>query len=287
MPKLKAGFVPAALLIALLLPAAGRAAVQKYDVEISVRERIARDVSLESATLVFILDLKSVSAGTEALARYDYRVVIGQTEYIKTEIGLDVPISIPAKGETSIAFPVKFTYAYLYANVAEARDRDRIECNLVGGLTFLDEKRREKRVPIAFSGDFPIFRGFDVKGLPFEARDLTMGGADLTFRAALINPNGFPLNAERVAYKVSVADKIIAEGTIRNAGVIEARGEKGVSLPLLLDFWEIGKDVAVAFDNPPVAVRFQGEVEAVWDWGRIVLPFDRIEKVPVKKAQNQ
>lgn len=287
MPKLRAGLAPAALLIALLVPAAGRAAAQKYDVEVSVRERMARDVGLESATLVFVLDLKNVSAGAQALARYDYRVVVGQTEYIKTEIGLDVPIQIPAKGETAVAFPVKFTYEYLYANVAEARDKDRVGCNLVGGLTFLDEKRREKRVPIAFSGDFPIFRGFDAKCLPFEARDLTMGGADLTFRAALVNPNGFALNAERVAYKVSVADKVIAEGTIRDAGLIEARGEKGVSLTLLLDFWEIGKDVASAFDNPPVAVRFQGEVEAVWDWGRIVLPFDRTEKVPVKKAQNQ
>ncbi len=284
--KRPAGFVPA-LLLALLAGSAAALPDQKFDVEVAVRERIARDVGPESVTLVFVLDLKNVSEANLALTRYDYRVVIGQTEYFQMETALEAPISVPAKGETAAAFPVKFTYATVYANVPEAQGRARIGCNLVGGLTFQDERRREKRVPIAFSGDFPIFRGFEAKSLPFEARNLTMGGADLTFRGALVNPNGFALRAERVRYNVSVADKTIAEGMLLDLGPIEAGGEKEIVLAMLLDFWEIGKDVATAFDNPPVSVRFRGEVEAAYDWGRIVLPFDGTGKVPVKRDQNQ
>lgn len=286
MLKRAAGFVPV-LLLALLTGFVAVRAGQKYDVEVGVRERIARDVGLESTTLVFILDLKNVSEAPLALVRYDYRVVVGQTEYFQMETGLDAPIPLPAGGEAAAGFPVKFTFANLYANVPEAQGRDRIECNLVGGLTFQDERRREKRVPIAFSGDFPVFRGFEARCLPFEARNLTMGGADLTFRGALVNPNGFSLRAERVAYKVSVAGKTIAEGTLTDAGSLEPKGERELSLALLLDFWEIGKEVSDAFNGPPVPVRFQGEVEAAYDWGRIVLPFDVTEKVSVKRAQNQ
>jgi LEA14-like dessication related protein len=277
----------AALLLVLAAGAAAAPPAQKYDVEVSVRERIAREVGTDGATLVFVLDLKNLASSKRSLARYDYRVIIGSTDYFRLETGLDAAIPIPAKGETTVAFPVRFSYDNLYTVVPEARERDRVACNLVGGMVFTDERRREERVPIAFSGEFPVFRGFDAKCLPFEARALSLGGADLAFRGAFLNPNGFPLRAERVSYKVSVAEKVLAEGTIRDVGPVEARGEKALAVDLLLDFWEIGKDVAAAFESLLVPVRFQGEVEAAWEWGRIVLPFDRTEKVAVRKNQNQ
>ncbi len=274
-------------LLLILLAASSAPAAQRYDVEVSVRERIARDVDQAGATLVFVLDLKNLAASRRSLVRYDYRVIIGATDYFRQETALDEPIAIPGKGETTIAFPVRITYENLYANVPESLGRDRVGCNLVGGMTFQDERRREERVPTAFSGEFPVFRGFEARCLPFEARSLSVGGGDVTFRAALVNPNGFPLRIERIDYKVSVADKVLAAGTMDGSGSIEAKGEQPLSLDLLLDFWEIGKDVAAAFESRSVPVRFQGRVEAGWEWGRIVLPFDRTEKVEVRLAQNQ
>ncbi|MDD8024921.1 MAG: LEA type 2 family protein [Acidobacteriota bacterium] len=278
-----------ALLFVLAAGAAAAAAVpaQKYDVEVAVRERIAREVSPQGVTLVFVLDLKNLTSSKRSLTRYDYRVIIGSIDYFRQEMDLEAAIPVPAKGETTVAFPVRFTYDTLYTVIPGIRGRDRIACNLVGGMVFQDERRREERVPIAFSGEFPVFLGFDAKGLPFEARSLSLGGGDLTFRGALVNPNGFPLRIESVAYKLSVGDKVLAEGTIRDAGPVEARGEKTLAVDLLLDFWEIGKDVAEAFGSLLVPIRFQGQVEAAWEWGRIVLPFDRSESVPVRKNQNQ
>lgn len=274
-------------LLLTLLAAPASPAAQRYDVEVSVRERTARDVDPAGATLVFLLDLKNLAASRRSLVRYDYRVIFGATDYVRQETALEAAIAIPAKGETMVAFPVRVTYESLYANVPEARGRDRVGCNLVGGMTFQDERRREERVPIAFSGEVPVFRGFQARCLPFEARSLSVGGGDLTFRAALVNPNGFPLRVERIDYKISVADKVLAAGAMAGSGSIEAKGEQPLSLDMLLDFWEIGKDVSAAFESRTVAVRFQGQVEAGWEWGRIVLPFDRTEKVEVRPAQNQ
>ncbi len=282
-------FIPAGLAgLLFLLPLAP--AAQRSDVEITVRERRIDQPGLESATLVFVLDVRNASAAALSLARADYRVIIGSTEYIRNETDIDPAIPVPARETTQIAFPVKFTYSSVIQKVAEAQGRDRLDCNLVGGLTFRDERKRERRVPVAFSGDFPVFRGFDVRILPFEARDLTLGGADITFRAALINPNGFEIRPERVNYKVLVADKIIAEGTLTGTDSIPARGQVDFGLPLLLDFFEVGREVFQALDNPPASVRLQGQVEALWDWGTVLLPFDRTEKVAVQKTgrgQNQ
>jgi LEA14-like dessication related protein len=273
--------LPSVLILVLALAAA--AAGQKPEIEVVLREKRADQPTLQGVTLVFVLDIRNSGAAAESLARYDYRLVVGQTEYIKLETALDAPITIPARGEAAIALPVKFTYEYLYAAVAEAAGQDRLACQLVGGMVFQDERKREKRVPIAFSGDFPIFKGFDAGSAGFEARDLTMGGADITYKGVLRNPNGFELRPLRLSYKVFVADKAIAEGTLSGLAALPGHGEITFTVPLLLDFWEIGKDVFQALDNPPASVRLEGELEAEWDWGSLRLPFAKSEKTPVVK----
>jgi hypothetical protein len=267
----------------LLLAVAAAAAGQKPEIEVVLREKRADAPTLQGVTLVFVLDIRKSGPAAESLARYDYRLVVGQTEYIKLETALDSPIVVPARGEAAIALPVKFTYEYLYAAVAEASGLDRPACNLVGGMVFQDERKREKRIPIAFSGDFPIFKGFEAGTTGFEARDLTMGGADLTYKGVLRNPNGFELRPRKLSYRIFVADKAIAEGTLTNLPPIPERGEIGFSVPLLLDFWEIGKEVFQALDNPPASVRLEGELEAEWDWGSVRLPFAKADKTPVVK----
>jgi LEA14-like dessication related protein len=267
----------------LLLAAAAAGAGQKPEIEVVLREKRADAPTLQGVTLVFVLDIRNSGGAAESLARYDYRLVVGQTEYIKLETALDVPIAVPAHGEAAIALPVKFTYDYLFAAVAEAAGQDRPSCNLVGGMVFQDERKREKRVPIAFTGDFPIFKGFDAGSVGFEAKDLTMGGADITYKGVLRNPNGFELRPRILTYKVFVADKAIAEGTMTGLPAIPGHGETAFSVPLLLDFWEIGKEVFQALDNPPASVRLEGELEADWDWGSLRLPFAKSEKAPVVK----
>ena len=269
--------------LSVFLIAAAAAAGQKADLEVILREKYADAPTLQGGTLVLVLDIRNTTGAVERLSRYDYRLVVGQSEYLKLETTLDAPIAVPAKGEISIALPVKFTYAYLYAAVAEAAGKDRLACNLVGGMVFQDERKREKRIPMAFSGDFPVFKGFDAGSIGFEARALTMGGADITYNAVLRNPNGFELRPRKLTYKVFVADKLIAEGTLTGLPPIPERGETGFSVPLLLDFWEIGKDVFQALENPPAPVRLEGELEAEWDWGSVRLPFAQSDKTPVVK----
>jgi len=275
------------LFLPVLLITAAAAAAQKADIEITLREKHADQPTLQGVTLMFVLDIKNATAAAVSLVRYDYRLIIGQSEYIKLETDLDAPIVLPARSETSIALPVRFTYEYLYAAVAEAAGKDRLDCNLVGGMTFQDERKRKKRIPIAFSGDFPIFKGFAAGNAGFEARDLTMGGADITYQGVLRNPNGFEIRPLKLTYKIFVAEKLISEGVLSNLGPIPGHGETVFSVPLLLDFWEIGKEVFQALDNPPVAVRLEGELEAGWDWGSLRLPFAHTDKAPVIKKKGR
>ena len=112
---------------------------------------------------------------------------------------------------------------------------------------------------------------------------MTVGGADVTYRGVLKNPNGFELRPLKLSYKVFIADKLVIEGVLSGLPTIPGKGQTEFTIPLLLDFWDIGKDVFQALDNPPASVRLEGELEAGWDWGVLRLPFAKADKIPVLK----
>jgi len=258
-------------------------APQKHDVEVAVREKRILDPTLRGLTLTFYLTLKNTTSSPRFLAKYDYRFIVEQSEYLKLQTSLADPIRIEPKGETVVALPVKITYEFLYREVLVAPDKDQLACILTGGMTFQDERRREKRIPVAFSGEFPIFRGLDVEIPAIESKNLTIGGADLIFTAILKNPNGFGFTLERLAYTLDLAGKTVSSGTLGRGTSIEGHGEKSFSTPLLLDFFEIGKEVYQGLDEPPVAVYFRGEAEVTTAWGGFKILFDKKAKAAVKK----
>jgi LEA14-like dessication related protein len=255
----------------------------KDEIEITVREKKVENLSRDGLTLVFYLNLTNPLDSGQRLTRYDYRLVIEQTEYLKLETTLDEPIEVEAKQSVVVALPVKITYELLLQAVPGVPGKDKLACFLAGGMTFQDERRREKRVQIAFAGEFPIFRGVEVEFRPIEAKALTVGGADLIFKAVVKNPNGFDLRLEALSYKLDFGDKTVASGTMGAGVSIAQRGEQLFSIPLLLDFFEIGKDIFNWLEQPPLPVSFSGEAAVESVWGRFKIPFSKMEKVAVTK----
>lgn len=255
----------------------------KDEIEITVREKKVENLSRDGLSFVFYLNVANPLDSGRWLTKYDYRLVIEQTEYLKLETTLDEPIKVEAKGSVVVALPVKITYELLLRAVPGVPGKDKLACFLAGGMTFQDERRREKRVQIAFAGEFPIFRGVDVELRPIEAKALTVGGADLVFKAVLKNPNGFDLKLESLSYKLDFGEKTVSSGTMGEGVSIAQRGEQLFSIPLLLDFFEIGRDIFNWLEQPPLPVGFSGEAAVDSVWGRFKVPFGKTEKVGVSK----
>ena len=255
----------------------------KDEIEITVREKKIENLSRDGLSLVFTLNVANPLDSGRWLTRYDYRLVIEQTEYLKLETTLNEPIKVEAKGSVVVALPVKITYELLLRAVPGVPGKDKLACFLAGGMTFQDERRREKRFQIAFAGEFPIFRGVDVELRPIEAKALTVGGADLVFKAVVKNPNGFDLKLESMSYKLDFGEKTVSSGTMGQGVSIAQRGEQLFSIPLLLDFFEIGRDIFNWLEQPPLPVSFSGEAAVESVWGRFKIPFSKTEKVAVSK----
>jgi LEA14-like dessication related protein len=272
MPSSIPGTVACAVLVALLLPDPAPALSRK-DIAVVLKDKRIRDMSSRGLTLAFHTSVRNSSAAPIFLARYAYRVTINQKEYLRLPVVLDEPIAVGAGEEVVVALPLKVTYELLFQAVGPIEEK--AVCDAVGDLVFRDAKGKEEKIPFAFSGEFPIFKDPDVLFLPLRVNDLTVGGADVVFDVKFTNPNGWDLIVDAIRYDLRFGDTSVLKGEIPGDKNVPARGEKVLSLPFLLDFFETGKELYDLLANPPASCRFSGEIAIESVWGRLTIAFDK------------
>ena len=256
----------------------------KDDIAITLRERQVQELSSSGLKLVFYINLKNSSTKTYYLSAYSYNFAVNQKEYLRLETGLEEPFRVEAGQDTLIALPVKITYELLFQAIPGIQDADKAVCFMAGELAFTDERREKGRLPFGFSGEFPLFRDPKFQLLAFDVSAITIGGADLALVMKIRNDNGFELLPGRIHYTIAIGGHPIGSDHIRGDKSIESHGEKSFSLPLLLNFFEVGKEVYAFLQQDSVPCRFNGEVEIQTVWGGIVVPFDENQLVPVKNS---
>jgi LEA14-like dessication related protein len=242
--------------------------------KISVKEKRIRDFSLEGLTLVFYVNIENSSSRDYYLSGYEYRFIVNQSDYLQLQTGLEEGIRIEEKNETLVAFPVKITYANLFRIIPAMENELHATCNLVGWARFSDGRRERGKLALAFTGDFPIFWRPEPELVQLRVKALTIGGADIEFEVKFKNKNRFDLLVDRISYTLTLAGFEIEKGTIPGDKNIDKQGEKLFSMPLLLDFFEVGKGVYDILDKSSTQSRFQGVVEVQTVWGRLAIPFD-------------
>jgi LEA14-like dessication related protein len=271
-PSSTLGTVMCAALVALALPGPAPALSRK-DIAVVLKDKRIRDMSSRGLILAFHTSIRNSSAAPIFLAHYTYRVTINQKEYLRLPVVLDDPIAIGAGEEVVVALPLKVTYELLFQAIGPVEDK--ALCDAVGDLVFRDAKGKEEKVPFAFSGEFPIFKDPDVLFLPLRVNDLTVGGGDVVFDVKFTNPNSWDLIVDAVRYELKFGDTSVLKGEIPGDKSVPARGEKVLSLPFLLDFFETGKEVYDLLANPPAPCRFFGEIVVESVWGRLTIAFDK------------
>jgi LEA14-like dessication related protein len=264
----------AAVLVSVAAPGFARSA--KKDLSVTFYEKRVQDLSSSGLTLAFVFKVINASSSPWYLTGYDYRVVVENAEYFNLRKELTPAISVSPSSPTLIALPVKITNANLFNAVPAAEGKDKLGCYLIGGMSFADDPRSEgDRVSVACSGEFPIYRDIQVVIRPLEVKDLTIGGGDMTFKAAVRNDNYFPVQVESLTYALELGGTKVSEGPLTGVTSVEAKSETAFALPLLLDFFELGNALYAALQKPPVACKFSGEVVIGTDWGRFRMSLEK------------
>jgi LEA14-like dessication related protein len=153
----------------------------------------------------------------------------------------------------------------------------------MGEMMFTRGRRRAGSLPFAFSAEFPIFRAPTVAVQSVKARALTIGGADLEVRLRVVNPNGFSLGMDDLEYELKLGGHPLKQGRVRSSDPIAASSELILSIPLLFNFYDVGKDVHALLQQESVACQVAGILFVRTDWERLSLPFRVDQRVPVDR----
>lgn len=257
----------------------------KKDIQVELDSRVIKDLSPDGLTLTFYLKIKNTSSKNYYLAGYSYRFIVEQAEYVKLATQLDELISIPARQQIFIAWPVKITYTHLFTSVPSVEKQLKAVCYLSGELFLANRKGKIKgKIPLAFSGEFPIFKKPEARISRLKVNQMSIGGADIDFRVKFTNHNGFELLVDRIKYQIKIGGHKIGEGEISGDKNLPPQGDKEFRLPLLISFFEVGREIAGYFQQSEVTCQFSGEVELRTVWGRLTLPYHLESRVPVEKS---
>lgn len=252
------------------------------DLKLSLEVRQVEDLTPEGLNYVFYINIDNVSSKTYRLSGYSYRFLVEGMEYLRLQRPLDGSLGVSPSGKTMIALPVKITYALLFQEIGEElSERMKVKCAVMGELAFAERRRERGRLPFAFSGEFPIFKAPQFSSLALKAAAVTIGGADLSFEAKVKNPNMFDLQIDRLNYTLYFGGHKVDEGTTGSGKNIGAKVEEAFVFPLLLDFFEMGRDLYAILTQSTVNCRISGTLEIRIPWTRLVFPFDTTESVPV------
>jgi len=221
------------------------------------------------------------------MTSYDYRVLVANFEYFRLQHTLDPPLTVDPSGITLISLPVKITYDYLFRSHEPAQGQDKLECTLVGGIFFAEHaEERGDRINVAMIGDFPIYRGLQTIIRPLEVRALSVGGADMTFRAEFRNLNAFSIRTHSVTYQLEIGGKQVARGSLAKEMDLDPLTALPIELPLLIEFFEAGPELYPLLQQSALDCRFSGEVLISMPWGDFAMPFDFGQKIPVKRTDS-
>jgi LEA14-like dessication related protein len=255
----------------------------KRNIVLSLDKKEIRDMTSAGLVLAFTIEVGNTSSTTYSLSEYDYRVVVQDVDFFAWRTALDEPIPVAGESKTRIALPVKISYADLFKAIPGLEGKPKLGCYVTGLMIFTDARKHQEKVPFAFSGDFPIFKGIGVAIQPITIKTLTIGGTEFDFAFACRNPNDFEIVLGDLGYRLELDGKKAAEGTIRGDNKLEPGGEKSFRVPVMLDFFEIGKEYYAIFDKPSAAGRLVLRTEADSSWGPFKLALTAEETVKLAK----
>jgi LEA14-like dessication related protein len=256
----------------------------REDLSVSLEEKKIKDLKVSGLLLIFYVNISNSSSLPCYLSSYNYRFVVNQKEYFHLSNSLEEYIRIEARGKTLLSFPLKITYEHLFRVVEGIEKKDKAQCYLTGSMTFSDGQQEKGRLPFAFSGEFPIFKKPEVEFLTLQVKQMTIGGAEISFKMSFKNRNAFELLVDRISYAFHLAGKYVGEGNISGNKNIESGEIRVFSVPFLLSFFEVGKEISLQLRQPSALCRFFGDIEVRTAWGRIKIPFDKSDQVKISRS---
>ncbi|HGY56015.1 MAG TPA: hypothetical protein ENK44_09950 [Caldithrix abyssi] len=205
------------------------------------------DLSIEKADLVFDIAVSNPNRVGITLAGFDYDLLLNNQSFLKGN--RNETLKIAAQGTSSVQLPLSLNFTDIYKTYKALAKEDNITYALKTGLNFDLPVLGKVRVPVETKGSVPTIKLPGVKLQALKLKNLGFTGADLQLVLQIDNPNGFDVNLNRFKYDFRVAGQKWVQGQIKKPTSVPQKGKATLSVPIALNFLEIGKSALNLINN--------------------------------------
>lgn len=191
-------------------------------------------------------------------------------------------ITLPAKKESFIKFPVKIRSAEATDKIEKLATKDTLIYGLSGEITpsglfsFIS-------IPYETAGYIPNLRMPTIELAAATVTGISLTSVDLAVTLSINNVNSFAFVVKKLEYELFIDAQRVKEETLLNPLTAAAKSETAVTLPIALDPLAALDVVDQALSGEPINIRLQGWAEVETPLGIIRLPVSVDDKVQMQK----
>lgn len=195
-------------------------AVEKPSIE-SISPRIT-GIDFQGVNLAFDVGVLNPYSVPIQSPRFRYGLDVQGAEFLNSET--TSRLDLPAKGVGTVTLPVRLQYLDLWHSYQQLKDAAEIPYTLRGALV-VSPLGQTLELPLQKSGTFPVLRMPSFSDIQVEPGEVSLGSAQVSLKANVLNPNVFALGLEELGYTARLGD--IELGSLRVSTLKEVRpGEK-------------------------------------------------------------
>lgn len=264
------------LALSLLLSACATLKEQIKEPEVSVREVMLRNASLDGMQLDFILGIDNPNPLGIAMQGLSYKLALDDKPMFDGTTSERV--SVPANGSSQLTLPFTLDYEELLGGLGALREKKSVQYELSGKVDLgLFSLPYSKHGEIAL----PTLPRLRVSRLAVTRFDLT--GLGLVLGLSVANDNDFPLTLSGLSGDIKLADVPLVQGKSLGAMNIGAGQQGEVELALTMAYSKLGDvlDALRRADSLPVA--FDGTISVPALRGERSVPMHWRGDVPISR----
>jgi LEA14-like dessication related protein len=198
-----------------------------------------------------------------------YRFTLELQSILEGEI--EKKISLPAKQESHLAFPLVIRIADVLDKVEKMADKDTLIYGIEGDITPSGLLSAFK-IPFESAGYIPNPRLPDITVQSFAVTGVSFTAVDLQVKLGIRNPNSFDFKVSQLEYDLAVNGKPLHHDVLDQVAEVKARSFSEVALTASLETANLLDSIDLLLGSAPVRVSINGWAHLDTSVGVIVVP---------------
>ncbi len=222
--------------------------------DISFETLSFKDMSLTQGTLVFTFRVHNPNPMGVSVNAAAYDLQIGDRPMAKGTF--DQGIRLPPAAARFVDLPVTINFMDVFRNLSTMANRDSVPYSLSGSFDILGFD-----VPYRTDGTLPVPKIPRVSLKTVQVGQVGFSGADLDFILTLDNPNPFGIQPAGLDYTIELGGIRFVSGRTQNISTVAANGATRITVPVAIDFIDIGRTAMHLLNNPSASYKVSGNLK--------------------------